>query len=637
MLTHSNPATAHQFARSKNDGKKYFFPFGAASARMLAVDLPSTPQFAAIPVQCETCESIQPARQMHPHATGLQCHTCKHGTARQLVREIAGTTHDLEFYPTTQEIINSLVASIRGCSYARDITSALDIGAGSGKVLCALRDAESLHISDLYAIEKSTPLLQAMPPDIMTVGTDFMEQSLLSKPVHLTFCNPPYSQFQAWAVKIIQESTSQHIYLVIPQRWKDSPAIQDAIKAAGKKARTVRSFDFENAEDRTARAKVDLVHLTASDEESRHHYRSRHDEATAPHPAFQRQFDSQFADFIKRFKQDDSSSESDPIRWPSDKGKPASRFDSIVPGENYAAALVALYNAEMAHVQKNYAAAMQLDPDLLREFDINPGKICHMLHQRLKGLRNVFWKELFERFDTISSKLTAASRSRLLTRLHQHVHVDFTLSNIEAVVLWVLKNANKNFDTQLIEVFEELTAKCNVKLYKSNQRVFVEKGWRYEKTTENTHYSLDYRIITHHSGGTSGSSYRGRNGLDDRAHVLLEDIRTVAANLGFTRSTKFSTSDFHWQSGQSHTFSAKDPATGATIDLFRVRAFGNGNMHFKFNQRFILALNVEHGRLKGWLKTPAEAAEEMQDPAAATMFKSNLALPASYNPLQLAA
>jgi hypothetical protein len=93
----------------------------------------------------------------------------------------------------------------------------------------------------------------------------------------------------------------------------------------------------------------------------------------------------------------------------------------------------------------------------------------------------------------------------------------------------------------------------------------------------------------------------------------------------------------HWASGVSHTFNYLDAKTGKPLTLFSVRAFGNGNMHFKFSQRFILALNVEHGRLKGWIKTPAEAAEEMSDPAAASFFKSNLALPSTYNPLQLAA
>ena len=68
--------------------------------------------------------------------------------------------------------------------------------------------------------------------------------------------------------------------------------------------------------------------------------------------------------------------------------------------------------------------------------------------------------------------------------------------------------------------------------------------------------------------------------------------------------------------------------------LFDVRAFKNRNLHLRLNQRFILALNVEHGRLKGWLNSPQEAATELRDPEAAKFFRSNLQLNAG-NPTLL--
>lgn len=627
-----------QFVRSKSTGIKFLrFEDGRLCP---ASDLPTCAgadaDLAAVPVQCETCTSIQPARQMHPHTTGLQCHTCKHGTTRHLVREVAGTAHDLEFYPTSASMIAAMIQHARRC-IAEDYTSiesALDIGAGSGKILLALRDDEKLSVSNLYAIEKSLPLLQALPPDIMIVGTDLREQSLLSKPADLTFCNPPYSQFEEWAVKIIKESTSPLIYLIIPQRWEKSAAIAEALATASKQSKIIQSFDFENAEDRSARAKVDLIFISDAKERPSYGRRRGHDSygtKEAP-PAFQRQFAEQFADFIAAFE---STADNRP------KGQhhssTADKFAALVPGESYPAALVAMYQADIAHIQKNYAAAALLDPDLLREFDISPAKVCACLLHRLDGLRSLYWHQLFNKLAAINDKLTAGSRSQLLGKLHRHVNVDFTLTNIEAVVLWVLKNANQHFDTQLITCFENLTAKCNVKLYKSNNRVFVESGWRYEKSEQNTHYALDYRIITHRSGGITASSYRGTNGLSDEASTLLQDIRTVAQNLGFMKCSSEQPTGKHWTSGTANSYDYQDPKTGRNQTLFSVRAFGNGNMHFKFSQKFILALNVEHGRLQGWIKNPQQAAEEMQEPAAAAYFKSNLALPASYNPLQLAA
>jgi hypothetical protein len=44
------------------------------------------------------------------------------------------------------------------------------------------------------------------------------------------------------------------------------------------------------------------------------------------------------------------------------------------------------------------------------------------------------------------------------------------------------------------------------------------------------------------------------------------------------------------------------------------------------NQKFALALNVEYGRLKGWLKSGAEAVEELKDPEAAKYFGKHLQL-----------
>ena len=46
-----------------------------------------------------------------------------------MVKKVAGTDEDFEFYPTTNEILNVL------CRHADLDRSVLDIGAGTGKVL----------------------------------------------------------------------------------------------------------------------------------------------------------------------------------------------------------------------------------------------------------------------------------------------------------------------------------------------------------------------------------------------------------------------------------------------------------------------------------------------------------------------
>lgn len=64
-----------------------------------------------------------------------------------------------------------------------------------------------------------------------------------------------------WAVKIIQESRSGYIYLVTPERWKNSVEIENALELRDAEANVIDSFDFLNAE-RRARAKVDIVKVT---------------------------------------------------------------------------------------------------------------------------------------------------------------------------------------------------------------------------------------------------------------------------------------------------------------------------------------------------------------------------------------
>jgi hypothetical protein len=57
--------------------------------------------------------------------------------------------------------------------------------------------------------------------------------------------------------------------------------------------------------------------------------------------------------------------------------------------------------------------------------------------------------------------------------------------------------------------------------------------------------------------------------------------------------------------------------------LFEIKAHLNGNIHIRLNQKFALALNVEYGRLKGWLHSKQNASSEIQDCEAENYFESN--------------
>jgi hypothetical protein len=55
-----------------------------------------------------------------------------------------------------------------------------------------------------------------------------------------------------------------------------------------------------------------------------------------------------------------------------------------------------------------------------------------------------------------------------------------------------------------------------------------------------------------------------------------------------------------------------------------VRAYKKGTIHIKFASEFMLALNVEVGRLKGWIHSAQQAAEELGEDleAVKAVFKS---------------
>ncbi len=103
-------------------------------------------------------------------------------------------------------------------------------------------------------------------------------------------------------------------------------------------------------------------------------------------------------------------------------------------------------------------------------------------------------------------------------------------------------------------------------------------------------------------------------------------FRSLARNLGFDCATQpaklYRSSLERWTSGAVHEFLGVEKK-GNQIVLVEARAFLNGNLHLRLAKSFILALNVEHGRLKGWLQSRDQAAVELDDPAAADYFKTN--------------
>lgn len=527
-------------------------------------------------------------------------------TTAALIDTLREAGADFEFYPTTDEMIQVVIKHLTKTHrpWNRDdekmsLGALLDIGAGDGRVLKAF--AEACYCSGLYAIEKSAPLIEQMPANIAIVGTDFETQTLIDKDVDIIFCNPPYSKYEEWVVKIIKEGLCNEVYLILPRRWKQSKPIKAALESREAKAKTLWSGDFATAE-RKARAVVDILCVTLCERE--------YDGDTRPHK--KDPFDTWFHETFPEIEAIDQckGTDEEERHWE----KPRISADLLV-GYNLVDRLVELYLNEMKSKHASYRALCSIDPGLLAEVGVKVAEVKEGLRKKISGLKNKYWQELFDHLDKITKRLCTRSRAAIVQKMGSAVNVDFTVDNAYAVVLWVLKNANEYIDSQVVDLFKDLSRPENITNYKSNQKTWDAERWRYLQNPDWNHgkqetpsrYMLEYRIITqkwHAIRNGDESSWDYENNLSETCHDFLGDIVTVANNLGFPCSDT-SRSRF-WSSGSPMEFYLDNDEV-----LMRVKAHMNGNLHIQFNQDFIKALNVEASRLLGWIRSPKEAVEEM--------------------------
>ncbi|WP_261887485.1 class I SAM-dependent methyltransferase [Vibrio aerogenes] len=538
-----------------------------------------------------------------------------------LVQQLKSSNQDFEWYPTTDEMLDCIHQDLFStyCCYARPddkvTCSVLDIGAGNGKALNRLTEGKK------FAIEKSKPLLNTLDKDIFVVGTDFHQQTLIDKKVDVIFCNPPYSEYKQWVMKVIAEANAETIYFVIPSRWSEDADIENSLSARSAEAEVMFSGDF-SAGERQARAKIEIVKVRLTRQNYSIHRRQR-----CIVDPFSIWFEQHFQFDAKRSEHGSRDLFSEQKLKQNVAGA-----SELIRDQGFVSTLESLYNRDMDKLIHTYLKLNEVDAMLLDELNVSIEGIQKALKQKITSLKDLYWKELFHNLDTITGKLCVASRERLLKTLFAYTHVDFNAENAHAVVIWCIKNANQYFDSQLIDLVERMTEKANIALYRSNQKTFGEEDWRYCRTPKQLdRYKLDYRVVMTRTGGIFTSDYffeKRDHNLSDSATDFINDLLTVAQNLGFDTSATPKAQQRLWESNKKQAFSYDNHSLGQEVVLFEAKAFKNGNMHIKFNQDFIMRLNVEFGRLKGWLKSAGHAGDELEIEAAEAVhcFQSNLQL-----------
>ena len=534
----------------------------------------------------------------------------------QIVEQLKEAEEDFEYYPTTQEIVNCLTKKIfkkrtyGGNGFECDYHSVLDIGCGNGSFfekldhteeqLASIKDDYGRMLGKRFGIERSFVLCEQLPNDVVIIGSDFYEQSLIDKQVDLIFCNPPYSEFEAWTEKIIMQGNCEAIALVIPSRWRLNPKISYAMKKRGMKAESLGTFDFLNA-DRRARAKVDLLFLTADDEEfdGRRYRRKLNDP-----------FDVWFDETFKINAEKETAHE-----W---ERKEAWRQE-IVAQCDTAEMLVQFYNADMEKLYKNYRQLETMDADIFKELKVDVKNLKAGLKERISGLKHLYWDELFRKYDRITKRLTSKGRRRVIEKLNDNTAIDFTLNNIFQLTLWLIRNSNTMFDEQITDYFFSLCNAETIQRYKSNLR-WSDDDWRYIKDGFKGYHSryetdehrkklknirLDYRIVVQ-----AWSNFRdswSREGMSDDCYDFLEDTYIIAENLGFSvgRILPKDKHEICVEDWRNFDVQLADGTLFANIKLYK-----NGNRHVKFCQEFMQKLNVEVARINGWIQDKSQAAEE---------------------------
>jgi len=500
----------------------------------------------------------------------------------KIVNQLKESNQDYEWYPTTTEILDTVKKDL--LLHNPDFNnSIMDIGSGDGRALQALTKGKK------YAIEKSKILIEKMDKDIFILGTDFHNNTLIDKKVDIVFCNPPYSDYSNWTTKIIKEANSTIIYLVIPARWKENKAMQEAIELREGRSEILDSFDFLNAE-RKARAKIDIVKIELYIKG----YGYRNYQAKVD--PFDTWFEEQF--------------NFDKVREKKNQEPLKQRLENeLVKGSGIISALVELYNHELQKIWSNFKLISELDSDIFKELDIGIKNLKESLKVKITGLKDRYWQEFFDNYKPITKKLTKKKREKLLNTLTKNTGVDFTESNCYVVTVWVCKNCNQYFDKQLVDTVESMVKNCNIKNYKSNKKVWDDDEWRYWQRDgeRRSHYLLELRIVINQFRAI-WNTYGNTNNLHNNCHDFINDLVVIANNLGYACND--TSLDREWKSNKKQNFYYESGPGKQTI-LFEVKAFKNGNLHIKFNQKFIRTLNIEFGRLGGWIKSPKEASEEM--------------------------
>lgn len=520
-------------------------------------------------------------------------------TTNHLVRTLKQNGEDFEFYPTTNAMIQVIADDLKNKAYRRNESqyqSILEIGAGDCRVSKSLKEFEC--VSQIYVIEKVVTHIKNLPPMATLVGTEFLETNLSGIEAEIVFSNPPYSMYELWASNIIANSFASVIYLILPSRWVNSPAIKRALDSRNMVAKIIGTDDFLDA-DRTARAKVDILRICDKAKIISHAQQEPHRKLFASH-----------LEFIMGNKSDPLAQLFDDFEKIDDNSFDSSdseRIHEIFAKADTIEELVIFYNHDLAKIQRDFDGIKQVSPLLLKKFGVNRDTVLETIKHSTSKLKNDYWSEFLNCYEPIVQRLTRASRNSIYkTLLDEAKKIDFTVSNCYAMTLIAIERANDYTDRQIKNLFETHINKENIAAYKSNSKVFENNSWRYSREDKIAYFArckLEYRLVCDYYLEYTYSP----NAIANQLQSIINDYIVVARTLNMDARFDMVDDLSIGEKIEAYCFDGK----AVRQVLFDIRFYKKGTYHIRLGKEFALRLNVAIGKLYGWLNTAKQASDEL--------------------------
>ncbi len=478
---------------------------------------------------------------------------------KDLIDNLKDNNQDFEFYPTTSKMISDIVNHIGSHNFKHG--TILDIGAGNGNFFTKLSKICDTSCLTQFAIEKSQILINQMPNDIIIIGADFYQQTLIDKDFDLIFCNPPYREFKGWMEKVISETNCNKVVFIVPERWQEDSRLVELVKKRGFEYKIISSDDFLDGE-RQARAKVNIIYFTRT--------REQYDYTDGNiNKAFVDFFEENFSKFKKEKEQEFNIDE---------------RMENeLVAGSNLIERMCNLYNLEFQSLIDTFQSISKIDIKTLENIGIDRIKVMNCLYTKIKELKKEYWMHLIHNLKEVKERLIYKFSSSLISSITLTIgNIDFNEENCYAILIWIIKNANKYINEQLLFMFDLCIQPTNIKKYKSNKLVFEteQRRWGqkeviFKNKKEVKNITLDYRIIT---DSTDYDIYTSNY----KRQAIINSWEAICNNL------------------LGHT------------NFGDIKFFKNGNVHLKFNTEFSKAFNIQASLLKGWIKDKRQAMNEFE-------------------------